>query len=113
MHNRKAFEKVLPFPKYLTLKFNCREIENKNVKLSFLNSIFLLQYVDCALKMLLGNKENVLIPLIETKGMDEEIRTIYILEGGKFITQMIESFKNSGARVINLEKFYDWDALFR
>jgi hypothetical protein len=113
IHNREVFEKVLPFPKYLTLKFNCREIENKSVKLSFLNSIFLLQCVDCALKMLLGNKEDVLIPLIEAKGMDAEIREIYIAEGSKFITQMNESFKNSGARIINLEKFYDWDALFR
>jgi hypothetical protein len=113
IHNREEFEKVLPFTKYLTLKFNCREIENKKVKLSFLNAILFLQCVDCALKLLLGNKEDILIPPIEAKGMDEEIRTIYIVEGGKFIKQMNESFKNSGARIINLEKFYDWDALFR
>lgn len=112
-HNREVFEKILSFPQYLTLKFNCREIENKSVKLSFFNAIFLLQCVDCALKMLLGNKEDVLNPQIEARGMDEEIRTIYIAEGGKFITQMNESFKNSGARVLNLEKFHDWDALFR
>ncbi len=113
IHNREEFEKVLPFTKYLTLKFNCREIENKSVKLSFLNAIFLLQCVDCALKLLLGNKEEVLIPTIEARGMDEEIRSVYIVEGGKFIKQMNDSFKNSGARVINLETFYDRDALFR
>ena len=45
--------------------------------------------------------------------MDEEIRTMYMVEAGKFIKHMNESFKNSGARVINAEKFYDWDALSR
>jgi hypothetical protein len=69
-HNRKAFEKVLPFTKYLTLKFKCREIESKKVKLSFLENIFFLQCVDCALKLLLGDKADILVPQVEKRGMD-------------------------------------------
>jgi hypothetical protein len=112
-HNMEEFEQMMPFTKYLTLKFNCREIEIKSVKLSFLNLIQFVQCVDCALKLMLGDKTEILIPRIEKRGMDEEIRELYFTEGGKFVKHLNESFKKSGARVINLEKFYDWDAIFR
>ena len=113
VHNEKEFEKIMPFTKYLTLKFNCWEIEKKTVKLSFLNMIFLVQCVDCALKLLLGDKVDKLIPLVERSGMDEEMRGMYITEGGKFVQGIYASLNNSGARVKNLEVLYDWDALFR
>jgi hypothetical protein len=38
---------------------------------------------------------------------------MYIAEGGMFVQGMFASFKKSGARVMNLEELYDWDALFR
>ena len=113
VHNLKEFEKIMPITKYLTLKFNCWQIENNTVKLSFLNMIFFVQCVDCALKLLLGDKINKLIPQVEKNGMDEEMRGMYITEGAKFVQGIYASLKNSGARVMNLETLYDWDALFR
>jgi len=113
VHNLKEFEKIMPFTKYLTLKLNCWEIEKKTVKLSFLNMIFLVQCVDCALKLLLGDKADKLIPLVEKSGMDEEMRGMYITEGAKFVQGIYASLNNSGARVMNLEVLHDWDALFR
>ena len=113
VHNQLEFEKIMPFTKYLTLKLNCWEIEKKTVKLSFLNMIFLVQCVDCALKLLLGDKADKLIPVVEKSGMDEEMRGMYITEGAKFVQGIYASLNKSGARVMNLEVLHDWDALFR
>jgi hypothetical protein len=112
-HNLKAFEQVIPLSNYLTLKLKCMEIDTKPVKLSFLNYIFLLLCIDCAIKLLLGNKADILIPIIEQSGLDEECRDILIKGGTKLFKEQQESFKKSGARVLNLEKEHDWDLLFR
>lgn len=112
-HNMEVFEKVMPRTKYLTLKLKCMEIETKTVKLSFLNYFYLLQCIDCAIKLLLGNKADILIPIVEQSGLDEEYRNILITGGTKLFKEQKDSFKKSGARVINLEKEHDWDLLFR
>lgn len=112
-HNLKVFEEIIPLTKYLTLKLKCMEIDAKPVKLSFLNFIFLLQSIDCAIKLLLGNKADILIPIVEQNGLDEECRNILIKGGTKLFKEQKDSFKKSGARVINLQKEHDWDLLFR
>lgn len=112
-HNLEVFADYVPESKYFTIKMNCDEIEEHQVKLNYLDTILFCICVNCALQMLVGDKSDLLIAALEPNGMTEEIRKAFLKQGTTFFKQYRTKVLKQGVRIINLEEKHDWNMLFR
>ena len=112
-HNLEVFADYVPEPKYFTIKMNCNEIDEHQVKLNYFDTILFYICVDCALQMLVGDKSDLLIAAIERNGFTEKIRKAFLKHGTAFFEQYQTKVRMPGVRIINLEEKHNWNMLFR
>ncbi|GEM_PF-4058539 len=109
--NRDAFGEVIPLPRYITIKNNCMLIEVEDVLLNFVDTVYFLQCLDCALQMLVGDKSDIVASAIASKGISNEMVQAYIKAGTKQFKQFREMLQSSNASIANLETLHDWNSL--
>jgi hypothetical protein len=112
-HNLEVFSDYMPEPKYFTIKMNCCEIDEHQVKLNYFDTILFYICVDCALQMLVGDKSDLLIAALERSGFTDGIKKAFLKHGTAFFEQYQTKVVMPGVRIINLEEKHDWNMLFR
>ncbi len=112
-HNQEVFHDIIPESVYYTTKLNCMALEKGTIKLKFVHNIFFQICIDCALQLILDNHFEKLIPVMNERGFNEEKQQKYINYGNKFLNDLRESYKKSGATIENLQTRYDWNSMLK
>jgi hypothetical protein len=112
-HNRGLISDLVSLSHYATLKSNCKAIELENISLSGYDMVIFFQCLDCALQMLIGNKADLLVSVLEKQGFDSETQAAYIKSGTNQFNQLNQTLKDSNARILNLENRVDWLSIIK
>lgn len=107
-NNREIFNDIIPLPRYFTLKYKCKEIERGNVDLNGVDTVYLFQCLDCALQMLVSDKSDSLISVLEPRGFDAEAQAEFISSGTEEFNNLSCMLQESNARILNLEDRVEW-----
>lgn len=111
-HNREAIEEKIPFPKYLTLYLACKEINDEElIGLNFLEMVYYLICLDCALQLLVGDKSDILIARLAENGMDETQSKQFLSSGGQFFKSFRDQLANQNIVFNDLYNLADWNKL--
>lgn len=110
--NRATFSDTIPMPRYLTIRDNCAFIDIQNVDLNFLDTIILIECIDCALQMLVGDKSDIIKDALKDKDINSKKIRSFIKIASKHLALLRESYKSKEIRIINLENLPDWNRLF-
>lgn len=103
--NRDLFFEKVPECRYYTLKMKCIQISNHPVDLTVVDVQLYLIILDCSLQMLLGDNADKLIPILEERGANKDVRDIFF----KSATELFNMYKNSAITPAPT----DWNALIR
>ena len=109
--NLKQFKVCVGEARYHTLKMKCMEIDHNEVTLSWYHTIYFLYCLDCALQLMLGDHEQKLLASLGPKGLTNQNRDLFVIEGAKIFDSYIEEFKKTGKITIDIDKKYDWNKL--
>ena len=112
-HNLEVFSDAMPETFYYTLKLRCLKIETKKIKLTLKDTIWFCICLDCALQMLIDDHADKLMPSLLKNGLTAEKQKAFISFADGMLRDMREKWKADGARITNLEKRYDWNALIK
>lgn len=112
-HYLDIFADYIPEPKYFTIKMNCGEIDKRKVVLNLCDTILFYLCVDCALQMLVGDNADELMTALEPSGMNEKLRDDFLKVGTLFFEQYNTEILQPGVKIMNTEKKYDWNDIFR
>ena len=104
-YNRSVFYNYVPECRYYTLKMKCIQIATQAVALSSLNVQLFLVLLDCSLQMLLGDKADCLIAVLEERGVSQNIRNIFF----KSSTELFSLFHNTPIAPVQT----DWNSIIR
>lgn len=102
-HNRDVFFEQVPECRYYTLKMKCMKINRQQVDLTILDTKLFLIVLDCSLQILLGDKVDFLIPVLDGRGAVEKVRDIFF----KSATELFNLFKGQTLAPVPT----DWNAL--
>ena len=111
VHNEEMIKEQIPLVKYFSLKIKAFQIAKQKVELSLKETVLFLILMDAALQLLVGDHYDKLLPGLEAKKFDAKDRDFCIAFNSGFIKQFKKSMKADGARIINLEKQYNWNAM--
>lgn len=106
-HNREEFFKKVPEMKFYSLWTKCSRMAKQDVELTVMDTSLFLICVDCAMQMVLGDKADLLIPLLEQKGVTGDVQKIWF----KSSTALFNAFCKNGTDPLNGEEKIDWNKL--
>ena len=95
LSNRKTFFDVVPELRFYTLKEKCLEIANHDVEISVVNMGAFLNCVDCAMQMLLGDKGDYLIPVLEHYNITKEYQKDFF----QSVTSLFTTYNEKGKSI--------------
>lgn len=87
-HNRKIFFKHVPEMKFYTLWLKCNDMEKRDIALNGVETSYFLTCVECALQVVLGEKGDRLIPLLDERKFTKEVRNVWF----KVSEQLLDRF---------------------
>lgn len=111
-HNASNLFKHIPEPFYYTTKLRCSTIDNGDVSLLGIHSVYYLISLDCALQLLVGEHSDRFERLKE-RGLTGDTIGLFLTLGTEYFDYMRKSFKRSNFRVANFDRRPDWNALVR
>ncbi|WP_243346052.1 hypothetical protein [Parabacteroides sp. FAFU027] len=108
-HNREAFFNVVPEMKFNTLRMKCIQIGQHPVALTVEDIHYFLICMDCALQMILGDKADYLTPVLQQRGVTEEVQQMWFKNASQLLNACRKSVEDSTRKG---EKF-DWSGMIR
>jgi hypothetical protein len=108
-HNRDAFFKYVPEMKYNSLRMKCIQIGQHDVQLTEMDVHFFLKCIDCAVHMLVGDKCDFLIPVLEQRNVTREVQGIFFKSAGK----LFAIYNDMPAEKDYKEEKIEWDKLIK
>lgn len=106
-HNREVFFEVVPEMKFYSLRMKCIQIDKHEVEFTPVDLHYFLICMDCALQMILGDKADLLIPVLEERGATDEVQKIWFKSASDLLNVCRESVEDSIAR----KEKYDWSKM--
>ena len=104
-YNRSVFYNYVPECRYYTLKMKCIQIAQHPVALSSLDVQLFLVLLDCSLQILLGDKADFLIAVLEERGVSSNHRKMYF----KSATELFSIFHDSAIAPAQT----DWNSIIQ
>jgi len=105
--NQDIFFKIVPEVKFYTLRMKCIQIGQHEVELTVMDLHFLLICMDCAIQMVLGDKGDFLIPVLEERGVTNEIQTVWF----KSATELLHATRISVADSLDRNEKFEWSKM--
>jgi len=105
--NQDVFFKIVPEVKFYTLRMKCIQIGQHEVELTVMDLHFLLICMDCAIQMVLGDKGDLLIPVLEERGVTNEIQTAWF----KSATELLHATRDSVADSMERNEKFEWNKM--
>lgn len=87
-HNRKMFFKHVPEMKFYSLWLKCNEMASRDIELNGVETSYFLTCVECAPQVVLGEKGDRLIPLLDERKFTKEVRNVWF----KVSEQLLDRF---------------------
>ncbi|HJV77645.1 MAG TPA: hypothetical protein VJ602_04620 [Paludibacter sp.] len=106
-HNREVFFEIVPEMKFYSLRMKCVQIGKHAVDLTPVDVHFFLICMDCALQMILGDKADLLTPVLEERGATDEVQKVWFKSASDLLNVCRESVADSIAR----KEKYDWSKM--
>lgn len=103
-HNREVFFAVVPEMKFYSLRMKCIQIGKHDVEMTPIDVHFFLICMDCALQMILGDKADLLIPVLEERGATDEVQKVWFKSASDLLAVCRESVEDS----IERKEKFDW-----
>ena len=102
-HNRKVFFEHVPEMKFYTLWLKCDEMAKGDIAMNGMETSYFLTCVECALQVMVGEKGDRLIPLLNERKFTKEIRDVWF----KTSEKLLDAFPKEADDPEDIE----WDAL--
>lgn len=112
-HNQEQFGQLMPDVSYHSLKIKCMGLMEHKISLSLKQTVRFIQCLDFTLQMMMGDHEEKIMELLAPQGADKEVQDNFIAEGSNLLEYTTQSFKDSHAHLVDLDKKYDWNSLIR
>ena len=109
IHNREVFFGIVPEMKFYSLRMKSVQIGEHNVDLTVMDVHYFLICMDCALQMVLGDKADLLIPILEERGATDEVQKMWF----KSATDLIHACRESVEDSIERKEKFDWIKMIR
>ena len=106
-HNREVFFRIVPEMKFYSLRMKCIQIGEHDVDLTIMDVHLFLICMDCALQMILGDKADSLIPVLEQRGVTNETQMLWF----KSATDLVNACRDSVQDSIERKEKYEWNKL--
>lgn len=113
LQNRKAFFNVVPELRFYTLKEKCLEIAEHDVEISVVNMVAFLNCVDCAMQMLLGEKADYLIPVLEKYNITKEYQKDFFQSATSLFASYNKNEKSVDPNYDFANHRIEWNSLIR
>lgn len=104
-HNKKMFFELVPEMLYYTVKLRCLEISKHPIEISQIHLQLLLECVNCAMQVLLGDKGDCFAELLDKQRISEDVLKVYF----KSATNLFEVCESNGFT----QKRADWTVRIR
>ncbi len=108
-HNRDIFFKYVPEMKYNSLRMKCIQIGKHDVTLTEADEYFFLKCITCVVQILIGDKYDYLIPILEERNVTREVQDIFF----KSASKLIEIFNSLPAEKGYKEEKIEWNKLIQ
>jgi hypothetical protein len=102
-HNREVFFQQVPEMKFYSVWLKCNEMAKGDVALTGSETVVFLPCVECALQVMLSEKGERLIPMLEERKFTKEVRDIWI----KTCAKLLEAFPKEA----DAPEDIDWGAV--
>lgn len=107
LHNREVFFEVVPEMKFYSLRMKCIQIGKHDVALTVEDVHYFLICMDCALQMVLGDKGDRLIPVLEEHGVTDAAQQMWF----KSASELLNICRASVEESIQHKEKFDWSNL--
>jgi len=105
--NQEVFFKIVPEVKFYTLRMKCIQIGQHQVDLTVMDVHFFLICLDCAIQIVLGDKGDSLIPVLEQRGVTDEIQKVWF----KSATDLLHTSRKSVADSMERDEKFEWSKM--
>jgi hypothetical protein len=107
--NRDVFFEYVPEMKYNSLRMKCIQIGKHDVTLTGADEFFFMKCITCAVQMLVGDKSDFLIPVLEERNVTREVQGIFFKSASKLVDLYNSLPEEKG---FNEEKF-EWNKMIQ
>lgn len=111
--NKEAFENVIPWVKYETLKNKCLKIVNEDVYLSVYELVFFMICMDCAGKVLATVDRECFQPGFELKNVTDQACSDFLKFSSDLFANIKSQFKEMNVRIENLNRLLPWQDIIK
>lgn len=108
-HNREVFFSIVPEMKFYSLRMKSIQIGQHNVDFTVMDVHYFLICMDCALQMVLGDKADLLLPVLEERGATDEVQKMWF----KSATDLVNACRESVEDSIERNEKFDWSKMIR
>ena len=112
-HNQKEFYRYVPESRFFTIKNSCLNINTTGLTLTLKDSTYLLQILDCAIQLLLGDRADELIEALEHNDMDKTRQGVFFKKATELFKEFNERIKTDDIPIKGIEIDYGWNTLLR
>jgi len=102
--NREKFFEVVPEPFFYSLRNKCIQLNEQEITFNQVEVHYWMIAQDCALQMAMGDKADVLTPVILSRGFTDEIQKIWYTGAAK----IVESCRGTVQDSIECKEKFDW-----